>query len=823
MNQQRYPGLKKIVVCILISFGCREPADPTSLFRDALQSFRDGKSTEALVLARESAKHCAPDTACSWSARLFEARVLLTDNQLNEAAPLLSQELPQASQFSALAAKRTWLLANLQFSRGHPEAADVLYRKARRMASAAGAWDTVLEVDLSRARLLTVVDHDLEGAEALFHEVAEEAARRQNAYYEAAAFDSLGMVRLRAWRFDEAIPWFQRTLVAARKGGGQRLFVAASDNLGICYLQLGSFEEALKSLQRGLDLLGPGGLATYRMDLLRQMGNALFLLGEAPKAIGYFRQAAALARTNADAAKCYRYLSVAYISIHDWDAAEQANNKAASYVHDDDSRPWAEKNQAAIAEGRGQHEEASTLYRKAIADGKNIPVVLWESHAELADIYSKTGDDLRADDEYEQAINIVGNDAGKISTQDYNLTFFSTQVHLYQDYVRTLISQHDFRRALDIADSSRARLLLQRLTVSETKQPAAVHNYQGIARRLNAVLLFYFLAPGQSYLWVVTPNGIRPPISLPSAEQLRRWVNQYTAFVEDRVGDPMTTPNEAGRKLYDALLAPAKSLIPPNSRVILIPDDALNWLNFETLPVYDVPAGGQSHYWIEDVRLEIAPSLTALGTNKPVRSHRAKSLLIIGDPVSPSPEFPALEYAAQEIKTIEANFPSTDNKKFTGSLAGPGVYRTASPDRFSILHFSAHAVANKESPLDSAIILSAEGDNFKLYARDVIGIPLQADLVTVSACRSAGARSYSGEGLVGFVWAFLQAGARNVIAGLWDVTDRSTPEIMGVLYAQIAAGAEPADALRAAKLKLIHADQGYRRPYYWGPFQIYTR
>jgi CHAT domain-containing protein len=417
----------------------------------------------------------------------------------------------------------------------------------------------------------------------------------------------------------------------------------------------------------------------------------------------------------------------------------------------------------------------------------------------------------------------VGNDDGKISIQDYNLTFFSSQIHLYQEYVGRLIKQHDFRRALDVADSSRARLLLQRLTVSGAKQPAAIHDYQGIARRLNAVLLFYFLAPEQSYLWVITPNGVHPPITLPPAEQLRRWVDQYNAFIERRVGDPMSAPNEAGRRLYDVLIAPAKSLLPPNSRVILVPDDALNWLNFETLPIYDGPAGEQPHYWIEDVRVEIAPSLTALGTDKPVRSHRPKSVLIIGDPVSPSPEFPALEYAAQEIRTIEANFPAGDNKKFTGSMAGPGVYRTASPDRFSILHFSAHAVANKESPLDSAIILSPDGDKFKLYARDVIDIPLRAELVTVSACRSAGARSYSGEGLVGFVWAFLQAGARNVIAGLWDVTDRSTPEIMGVLYAQIAAGAEPADALRAAKLKLIHSGQEYRRPYYWGPFQLYTR
>jgi CHAT domain-containing protein len=102
-------------------------------------------------------------------------------------------------------------------------------------------------------------------------------------------------------------------------------------------------------------------------------------------------------------------------------------------------------------------------------------------------------------------------------------------------------------------------------------------------------------------------------------------------------------------------------------------------------------------------------------------------------------------------------------------------------------------------------------------------IPLQADLVTISACRSAGARSYSGEGLVGFAWAFLQAGARSVIAGLWDVTDSSTPGIMDVLYSQIKDGKSPADALRQAKLNLIRSTGSYRKPYYWGPFQLYIR
>jgi CHAT domain-containing protein len=150
------------------------------------------------------------------------------------------------------------------------------------------------------------------------------------------------------------------------------------------------------------------------------------------------------------------------------------------------------------------------------------------------------------------------------------------------------------------------------------------------------------------------------------------------------------------------------------------------------------------------------------------------------------------------------------------------VYRDAELSRFSMMHFTAHALANIESPLESAVVLSGPDTGYKLYARDVAEKPLNADLVTVSACRSAGERTYSGEGLVGFAWAFLRAGARRVIAGLWDVDDRSTARLMDQLYAGLQAGHTPARSLRESKLALIREGGQLAAPYYWGPFQLFT-
>jgi CHAT domain-containing protein len=252
--------------------------------------------------------------------------------------------------------------------------------------------------------------------------------------------------------------------------------------------------------------------------------------------------------------------------------------------------------------------------------------------------------------------------------------------------------------------------------------------------------------------------------------------------------------------------------------VVVVADGPLHGLNFETLPV----DGARRHYWIEDAEVQVAPSLSLLTAPRPRPRRQNEELLLIGNPTPRSPEFPALSYAPAEMTSILSHFPDGQVTAYDGEHASPAVYRQAALDRFAMIHFTAHATANVESPLDSAVVLSGPDNAYKLYARDVAETPLRADLVTVSACRSAGERTFSGEGLVGFAWAFLRAGARNVIAGLWDVDDRSTARLMDALYAGLSDGHTPAGALRDAKLDLIKQGGQLARPYYWGPFQLFT-
>jgi len=196
----------------------------------------------------------------------------------------------------------------------------------------------------------------------------------------------------------------------------------------------------------------------------------------------------------------------------------------------------------------------------------------------------------------------------------------------------------------------------------------------------------------------------------------------------------------------------------------------------------------------------------------------------MGDTVPPAADFPALPQASTEIQDVEKYFPAARRTILAGSRATPAAYLSGQPERFAYLHFVTHGTASRARPLESAVILSKDpdDDSYKLYARDIVKRRLTAYLVTISACNGAGTRAYSGEGLVGLSWAFLRAGAHNVIGALWEVSDTSTPQLMNTLYEGLSHGEDPASALRAAKLSLLHSDSVFRKPFYWAPFQLYA-
>jgi CHAT domain-containing protein len=425
------------------------------------------------------------------------------------------------------------------------------------------------------------------------------------------------------------------------------------------------------------------------------------------------------------------------------------------------------------------------------------------------------GDWTQAAASFEDGIAVVESNRSELKGADHKITFLSRLIRFYQDYVDALMDRGLSLRAAEVADSSRARVLAEGLTAErvEPDEARGPKSWQDLARRSGATWLSYWIAPRRSFLWVVTPREIRSFV-LPPESEVTKAVEQYRTLTERSVYDPMRDQADVGKWLFRELVGGAHAAGLIGERVVVVPDGPLHLLNFETLPA----PGGKPRYWIEDALLAVAPSFEICAREFGAGKIASQSVLIIGNAEGAGADYPRLPHAAAEIAQLHERF---SGRSTVIEKADPHAYFAAQPERYSMIHVAAHGEANRRSPLDSALILSPGERGFKLYARDIVTARLDADLVTISACRSSGARAYAGEGLVGLARAFLQAGSRAVIAGLWDVSDESTSVLMDRMYKGIAAGAGPAESLRQAKLSLLRS--AYPKPYHWGPFQFYTR
>ena len=152
----------------------------------------------------------------------------------------------------------------------------------------------------------------------------------------------------------------------------------------------------------------------------------------------------------------------------------------------------------------------------------------------------------------------------------------------------------------------------------------------------------------------------------------------------------------------------------------------------------------------------MAPSLTIALSKARSPALRPASLLLIGAPDYSGTLRTARE-AANEVREIQARFPGYRRRSTRVRLGRPRTPIARRIRRGFRLFTSPRTIeANADNPLESSVILSHKGEEYKLYARDVIDIPNPSRLVTISACRKAQASdAYAGEGLIRICVGFL--------------------------------------------------------------------
>jgi CHAT domain-containing protein len=643
---------------------------------------------------------------------------------------------------------------------------------------------------------------------------------------EAEALMNLAVACMLEERFDEAIDWLRASNHVAATLDAEDILLNNTGNLGWAYYRLGDRDKALglyeDAEKRAMALGDIDGAITWitTAEYVYQDSHDL------ARAMSSYREALKLAWTIMNKDDIVNSLeALAHVSVEEGKLSE-----ADGYLRQ--ISPLMRENpnrldvldvmlaQGRIVAARGEDARAESIFRTVEDDPSSQTSMRLGAEHELARLYESEGRSGAAQRMYRTTLTTFESARAQLKNEDSRLPFLANATEIYDDYIHFLVEQGQTNEALDAADQSRARTLAQGLGLAANNQPfkPAVLHPAEIARKAEATLLFYWLGEKQSYLWAITPaKTVLFP--LPARGRIEPLVERYRKALLGP-NDAIDPPNGDGLALYRLLVEPARNLMAPEARVVVFGDGALSELNFETL----IAPEPKPHYWIEDATVISAPSLYLLAAAKPP-AEVDHNLLLIGDAIQPNRDFPKLPKASLEMREIERHFAGENETVFAHQRANPKSYLASSPGQYSYIHFVAHGVASSTDPLDSAIILSranAAEDSFKLYARDIIQHPIHARLVTIAACDGSGARSYAGEGLVGLSWAFLRAGAHNVIAALWEVSDDSTPRLMDALYQGLQEGLTPSAALRRAKLELLRGQGGYRKPFFWAPFQIYT-
>lgn len=394
-----------------------------------------------------------------------------------------------------------------------------------------------------------------------------------------------------------------------------------------------------------------------------------------------------------------------------------------------------------------------------------------------------------------------------------------------------------------------ARLRLQSPRLASLQAPEPL-DLGGARRALDqgTTLLAYAVGPEWSYLFVVKPSnedghGLevhRLPIGRPALE---KEIEAYLRLLTNPESD-LEKLNARASRMYELLVRPAEKGLKHAQRILISADGPLHLLPWAALR-------RRGDYLAQWRPIHLIASATVYGetrrSRRPAGDPGAWRLIAFGDPRYPPISGATGEVLADsEIRSALRRglrlepLPATRDeiREIAELFTGAEVYlgEAATEERAKqvsrhadLLHFASHGLIDERFPLDSALALTIpmqpqEGrDNGLLQAWEIFeNVRLGAHLVTLSACDTALGREMGGEGLLGLTRAFQFAGARTVLASLWNVSDVSTAMLMKRFYTYLRQGKTKDEALRAAQLDLIRSSKGdLSHPYHWAGFALY--
>ena len=454
----------------------------------------------------------------------------------------------------------------------------------------------------------------------------------------------------------------------------------------------------------------------------------------------------------------------------------------------------------------------------------------------------------------------------------------SAAVRRHQDLSREL---SDLYSAVAVASGDRAATLLTRIAEKEKEVAAAAEAAEASDRAYAArpgfrflslaetrqrlgegeAVLLSFVGRHHAYLWLVTRSrsslkrlAITPAALDEEVRAMRAAATAYRESVENRAW-----PLKTFRRPYLSTIGVFGADIEAISRLYFVPHGLFDGLPFAPLLTGDPPAEDMTFKQMRAARLpwlirrtaiNMLPSLQAiehlpqtaggdvarrpfLGIGNPDFGAGLKVASLRGlSPVRPLaiPLLPETETEITRIAEILKAAPAED--LLVGTRASEAVIRKMALDNYRIVTFATHGILAGEfrGVTEPALVLAMPahpqpGDDGLLTASEVSSLRLNAELVVLSACNTAGSDGRPGaEGLSGLANAFFYAGAQNLVVTHWAIPSNPAVGIsVGMIEAQRdATQPDWAKALQASILKMMDGDGpvAYVHPGAWGAHMV---
>jgi CHAT domain-containing protein len=393
-----------------------------------------------------------------------------------------------------------------------------------------------------------------------------------------------------------------------------------------------------------------------------------------------------------------------------------------------------------------------------------------------------------------------------------------------------------------------------------TNKSASLSDIQKSLDRESA-MINYFVSDTILYVSIVTDSAYSmKEIEIDS--NFKKLVTQYYKNLKTAETESFAANSQL---LYEKLVKPFEKVISSKKHLIVLPDEYLYYLPFETLISTPVLTNSQNinfsglNYLIKNysVTYNLSANLWYLSNQKGQQTSTRRDNFVGFAPV-----FDNAQNNAQ-ILTSNYNLVNSDNdelscrginadlKKFNplpytkdevssiiqlfekhNSEATAYLYDAASEANFKteaggykFVHIASHGFSNDEESKLSGIAFAQPVDtaNFIedgiLFTGESYSLNLNADLVVLSSCESGMGKLAKGEGLQTLTRGFLYAGAPNIIFSLWKTLDKPTKDLMVNFYSNMLEGETYTESLRLAKLKLIENPKT-AMPYFWSSFLI---